>query len=123
MGHNMSVAPGHRFLPHERWFVSFILERQRTHRTPDILRIEENYGPEGIAVGAASMATLTPGVLIVGAGTVLLLTSGGGGSLLTLGYKLNSLGIILILLGSIRLAQGMRAGRVFRGGRPFVRRR
>jgi hypothetical protein len=123
MGHNMSAAPGHRFLPHERWFVSFILERQRTHRTPDILRIEQNYGPEGIALGVASMATLTPGALIVGAGTLLLLISGGGGSLLTLGYKRNSLGIILILLGSIRLVQAIRAGRAFRGGRPFVRRR
>jgi hypothetical protein len=123
MGHNMSVAPGHRLLPHESWFASFILKRQRTHRTPDILRIEQNYGPEGIALGAASMATLTPGVLIVGAGTVFVLASGGGGSLLTLGYKLNSLGVILILLGSIRLIQGMKAGRAFRGGRPLVRRR
>ena len=123
MGHNMSAAPGHRLLPHERWFASFILERQRTHRTPDIARIEQNYGPEGIALGAASMATLTPGVLIVGVGTVLVLISGGGGSLLTLGYKLDSLGVILILLGSIRLVQGIRAGRAFRGGPPFVRRR
>jgi len=31
--------------------------------------------------------------------------------------------VILILLGSIRLVQGIRAGRAFRGGRPFVRRR
>jgi hypothetical protein len=123
MGHNMPAAPGHRFLPHERWFASFILERQRTHRTPDILRIEQNYGPEGIALGAASMATLTPGALIVGAGTILMLISGGGGSLLTLAYKLNALGVILILLGSIRLVQGIRAGQAFRGGRPFVRRR
>jgi hypothetical protein len=76
MGRNMAAAPGHRLLPHERWFASFILERQRTHRTPDILRIEQNYGQEGIALGAASMATLTPGVLIVGVGTVLVLISG-----------------------------------------------
>ena len=42
---NMSVAPGHHLLPHERWFASSTLERQRTHRTPDILLIEKTMVP------------------------------------------------------------------------------
>ena len=60
------------------------------------------------------MATLTPEMLIVGVGTVLVLVSDGSGSLLTLGYEFDSLGVILILLGSIRLVQGMKADRAFR---------
>ncbi len=118
----MSVAPGHHVLPHERWFASYILERQRTHRTPDILRIERNYGPVGIALGAASMATSTPGTLLGGVAIALMAASGGRPSLLTLGYKLGGVGVILILLGSIRLIQAIRAGRAFRGARPFERR-
>ena len=118
----MSVAPGLHLLPHERWFASYILERQGTHRTPAILRIERNYGPEGIALWAAAYITVFPGQLIAVGGIVLMLASGGSGSLLMLAYKLDGLGIILILLGSIRLTQGIRAGRAFPGDRPFERR-
>ena len=42
----MSLTPGHRLLPHERWFDSSTLERQQAHRTLDILLIEPNYGPK-----------------------------------------------------------------------------
>ena len=119
----MSVAPGHRLLPHEHWFASSTLERQRTHRTPDILLIEQNYGPLGIALGAAALSTVLPGVLMVVSGIAFMLASGGGGTLLTLGYSLDGFGAILILLGSIRTFQGIRAGRAFRHGRPFLKRR
>lgn len=121
-GQNMSVAPGHHLLPHERWFASSTLERQRTHRTPDILLIEQNYGPVGIVLWAAALATVFPGTLMVLSGIAFLLASGGGGILPTLGYSLDGLGAILILLGSIRTFQGSRAGRAFRGDRPFERR-
>src|ERR1019366_4550033 len=46
-----------------------------------------------------------------------------GGSLLTLGYSLECFDVMLILLGSIRTVQGVRAGRAFRGSRPFRKRR
>jgi hypothetical protein len=121
-GKSVSLAPGHRLLPHERWFVSWVLERQRTHRGPDILRLEQNYGPVGMALWAAALITVFPGQLIVGSGIGVMLASGGGGILPTLGYALDGLGIILCLLGSIRTFQGIRAGRAFRDGRPFIRR-
>ncbi len=119
----MSVAPGHHLLPHERWFASSTLERQRTHRTPDILLIEQNYGPVGVALWAAALATVLPGALMVLSGIAFMLASGGGGTLLALGYSLDGFGAILILLGSIRTFQGIRAGRAFRDGRPFLKRR
>jgi len=119
----MSVSAGHRLLPQERWFASLILERQRTHRTPDILRMEQNYGPEGIALWAAAVITVLPGQLIAVSGIAFMLASGGGGNLLTLGYSLDGFGAILILLGSIRTFQGIREGRAFRDGRPFLKRR
>ncbi len=122
MARSKPLAPGHRLMGHERWFASYILARQRTHRTPAILRIERNYGPAAIALWAAGMITALPGQFITVGGIVLMLASGGSGSLLMLGYKLIGLGIILILLGSIRYLQGIRAGRAFRGDRAFERR-
>jgi hypothetical protein len=118
----MALAPRHRLLPQERWFASWILERQRTHRTPDILRMEQNYGPEGITLWAAAWITVFPGSLMAVSGIAFMLASGGGGTLLTLGYSLDGFGVFLCLLGSIRAFQGIRAGRAFRDGRPFLKR-
>jgi hypothetical protein len=118
---NMSLAPGHHLLPHERWFASSTLGNQRTHRTPYILRMEQNYGPEGITLWAAAMSTVLPGALMVVSGIVFMLASGGGGTLLTVGYSLDGFGVILCLLGSIRAFQGSRAGRAFRGNRAFLK--
>jgi hypothetical protein len=120
-GQNMPVAPGHHLLPHERWSASFVLERQRTHRTSAILRMEQNYGPEGIALWAAGMITVLPGMLLVVLGFACLVPSGGHPWLLTLVNWLYGIGVILILLGSIRYFQGTRAGRAFRGERPFLK--
>lgn len=122
VGQDMSVAPGHHLLPHERWAASYILKRQSTHRTPAILRIEQNYGPIGIALWGACLITALPGELIACMGIVLMLASGGNGSILSLGYKFVGIGIALILLASIRVIQGIKAGRAFRGKRPFLRR-
>ena len=110
----MSVAPGHHLLPHERWFASSTLERQRTHRTPDIRLIEQNYGPVGIALWAAALSTVLPGTLMVVSGIAFMLASGGG-ALLTLGYSLDGFGAILILLGSIRTFQPGSTDEVFAG--------
>ena len=118
---NMPVSAGHRLLPQVRWFASWILERQRTHRTPVILRMEQNYGPEGIALWAAAVITVFPGQLIVVSGIIFMLASGGGGTLLTLGHSLDGFGVFLCLLGSIRAFQGIRAGRAFRGNRLYLK--
>jgi hypothetical protein len=61
------TARRHHLLPHERWFATRLLARQRTHRTPTILRMEYNYGREGITLCAAALAGILPaGVLEVG---------------------------------------------------------
>jgi hypothetical protein len=117
-GQNMPVAPGHHLLPHERWFASLILERQRTHRTSAILRMEQNYGSEGIALWAAGMITVLPGMLLGFLGFACLVASGGHPWQLV--NWLYGIGVILILLGSIRYFQCNKAGRAFRGGRQFV---
>jgi len=116
---NMPVAPGHHLLPHERWSASFVLERQRTHRTSAILRIEQNYGPEGIALWAAGMITVFPGMLLGFLGFACLVASGGHPWQLV--NWLYGIGVTLILLGEIRFIQGSKAGRTFRGGRPFLK--
>jgi hypothetical protein len=112
-GQNMPVAPGHHLLPYERWSASFVLERQRTHRTSAILRMEQNYGPEGIALWAAGMITVLPGMLLVVLGFACLVASGGHPWLLTLHYWLWGIGIILMFWGSIRSLQASNAGRAF----------
>ena len=124
-GQNMPVAPRHHLLPHERWFASLILERQRTHRNsaaprnPATLRMEQNYGPEGIALWAAGMITVLPGMLLGFLGFACLVASGGHPWQLV--NWLYGIGITLILLSEIRFIQGIRAGRAFRGGRPFLK--
>ena len=120
---NMSVSAGHHLLPQERWFASLILARQRTHRTTAILCMEQNYGPEGITLYAATWITVFPGQLMVVSGIAFMLVSGGGGTLLTVGYWLQGFGVILCLLGLIRAFQGIRAGRAFRDNRPFLKSR
>jgi hypothetical protein len=126
-GQNMPVAPGHHLLPHERWSASLILERQRNHRNsaaprnPATLRMEQNYGPEGIALWTAGMITVLPGMLLVVLGFACLVPASGHPWLLTLVSWLYGIGVILILLGSIRYFQCNRAGRTFRGGRPFLK--
>jgi hypothetical protein len=121
-GDRGDLASGHHLLPHERWFASLILKRQRTHRTPAILRMEQNYGPEGIALMSAGMMTAFPGQIIGCVGIVLLLTSGDHGSVLTVAYWTMGAGVLLAALGSIRYVQGVYAGRRLRGDRPFVNR-
>lgn len=116
---NMPVAPGHHLLPHERWSASLILERQHTPRTSAILRMEQNYGPEGIALWAAGMITVLPGMLLGYLRLACLVASGGHPRLLV--NWLHGIGVTLMLLGPIRYIQGIRAGRAFRGGRPFLK--
>jgi cytochrome c biogenesis protein CcdA len=84
--------------------------------------MEQNYGPEGIALIAAGLITVLPAMLLVLLGFVCLIASGGHPWLLTLLYWLYGIGFALMLWGSIRSVQASNAGRAFRGGRPFVKR-
>lgn len=116
------MAPGHRLLPPERWFASLILERQRTNRTPAIIRLEDNYGPEGIALGAAAIFSGLVGAVVGLVGLVLLFASGGHGPTLHPGYYLLFAAIVLECPAIIRAIQGIYEGRRFRGDRPFMKR-
>ena len=121
MGKNMSPAPGHHLLPHERWFASYMLNRPRKSalENPSALRMEQNYGPVGMALFDACMITMFPGMFVGLLGMTLFIFNGDGFE--TMGYRLSELGVILVLLGSIRLGQASKAGRAFRGDRPFIR--
>jgi hypothetical protein len=101
--------------------VSLIVERQRTNRTPAITRLEENYGPEGIALGAAAIFSGLIGAVIGCIGLVLLFASGGQGPTFHPGYYLLFAAIVLGCPAIIRAIQGIYAGRRFRGDRPFVK--
>ena len=79
------------------------LERQRIPRTsaaprnPATLHMEQNYGPEGIALWAAGMITVFPGMLLGFLGFACLVASGGHPwQLVTWLY---GIGVTLILLG------------------------
>lgn len=110
-----------RLLPPEQRFARFILARQQSHRTPTIVRLEENYGRDGIAFGAAAIFVGLLAAVVGLAGIVLLLISGGHGQLIGGGYILIYLGIALGLSATLRAGQGIHEGRRFRGGRPFSR--
>ena len=92
-GQHVSGAPGDRLSSQERWFASFILERQRTHRTTALGRIEQKHGPEGMALWAVGMITAGPGMLTAVLGFAVLVAPRGHGSLLTLAYSLHCLGL------------------------------
>jgi len=81
--------------------------------------MEQNYGPVGIALIAAGLITVLPGMLLVILGFACWVASGGHPWLLSLLY---GIGFILMFWGSIRSVQASKAGRAFRGGRPFMRR-
>jgi hypothetical protein len=116
------VTWGHWLLPPERWFASAALERQRTHRTPTILRLEQNYGPEGIALLAAGVLLWLLGVAIAMVGVVVLFVSGGDGLTFRLGNYLLFAAMVVGVPAIVRAIQASYAGRRFRGDRPFVKR-
>ena len=116
-----SVLPDHWLFPHERCYVAFVLERQRTHQTPAILQMEQKYGSEGTDLIMAGLATASPAGLIACLGIILLLVSRDHGLLLSVGYLLLGLAILLCVLGSLRYIQAFQAGRRFRGDYPFVK--
>jgi hypothetical protein len=98
--------------------VNWLLKRQQTHRTPAVIRMERNYGSEGIALYGAAQAWAIPGVLVVGVGTILLFLSPVLGSRLPSAVVLLA-GAAIACPAFLRLAQGARAGRQYRSGRPL----
>ena len=117
----MGLETSQRLLPHERWYAEKLLERQRTHRTPGIVRAELNLGRDGMILMAAAFTYSIPGMATAFIGVVLLYASNGTQPLLVIAHYVTWIGIVIMLPGIFRSLQAIRAGRAFRGGRPYIR--
>jgi hypothetical protein len=111
------LTTSHFLLPHERWLARTTLERQQTHRTATVLRIEQKLGPEGNILYLAGLANLLPGGFTVVTGIAFLLASRDRRPLVETANYLIAAGIALALVAGIRYVQSVRAGRAFRSGR------
>lgn len=111
----------HRLLPPERRFAKLILARRKAQRTPAIVRLEHNYGQEGIALLAASVLVAILGMSVGFIGVGLLLVSGGRDPLVSVAPWIVAIGGLLTGLALMRWAQAKTEGRRFRGSRPFIR--
>jgi hypothetical protein len=80
--------------------------------------MQQNLGPEGIALYAAAMANEIPGGVTAFAGLILRIVSQGRGSLVEVSTGVIIAGCLAVAAGTFRAFQAHRAGRVFRGGRP-----
>lgn len=107
-----------RLSPPEAWFSAWMLSRQQAHRTAPVLRLEQNYGPEGVPLVAAALLWGWCEIL-VGVLFLVLLVASGGGSVLT-DILLGLVGV-LFCLAVFRIRQAAIAGRRFRGDRPFAK--
>jgi hypothetical protein len=84
--------------------------------------MHQNYGPEGMALLAASRANMGPTVGIGLVAVVVYTLSGINGSGATLSYVLLAVALTFACVGMGRGFQAAAAGRRFRGGRPYIRR-
>jgi hypothetical protein len=104
--------------PPERWFASWALTRQRTHRTPVVVRLETNYGPRGIAIMGAALLLFFTGWIVCMVGSIFLYATRTNDPA---AYYVIYVGIALELLTIIRCVQGVRVGRRYRGNRPMLK--
>ena len=117
----MGLETSRHLLPHERWYAEKLLERQRTHRTPGIVRAELNLGRDGMILMAAAFTYGIPGMATAFIGVVLLYASNGTQPLLGIAHYVTWIGVAIILPGIFRALQAIRAGRTFRDDRPYMR--
>lgn len=110
-----NLSPKPWLSPPERWAATWAINRQRTHRTPRVIRLETNYGPVGISLMAAGFVWFFIGWLLAVIGIALLIVSHGREP------SLLYLGIVFQIPVFIRCAQGVRVGRRHRGDRPFLK--
>jgi hypothetical protein len=101
---------GHHLFPHERPFAASFLRRQEAMSSPDM----KNQGPEAVALAGAACATMFPGMLIAFAGMGLIVASRDTSPLGPTGSWLLLLGILVVMVSAVRLAQAFDAGRRFR---------
>jgi len=108
-------------LPHERWFADYAVERQRTHRNAFNMRMDKNYGPEGIQLFWFGLANGILGWAIVVVGIVVMLLSIAAPPLFGISVGVVGVGCALVLIGLLRMAQCSKAGHIYRDGRPYIR--
>lgn len=117
-----SYLPEHRLFPHERWAAVRFRRQQFASTAPGSVRMQQNYGPHGVAyLGAAYADTLLGGAIAI-AGIGTLIGAWGHGILVVVGFSALFIGAMIDLFGLFRWAQCVRTGRRFRGSRPFVKR-
>lgn len=109
----------HHLLPHERLAVTWMLERQQTHRTTAIVCDERNYGPEGVILMGAALSSAVPGAMIVILGMVIMFASFNHNPVLAIAHVVMIIGVVLVVLPMLRILQASSEGRAFRNGRPF----
>jgi hypothetical protein len=114
----LAVSGLSRLLPPEHRFALLVLSRQQTHPTPTILRIEQNYGREGVALAAAGLMWGNIGVLFGLVGMISLVVSGDHGAALAIGYILCVAGLTVEIPALTRVGQAIHTGRRFRRGWP-----
>jgi hypothetical protein len=111
----------HHLLPYERRAASAMLATQQAHPTaPGVIRSQQNYGPEGVILLAASFAGARYSFPIGLVGFIVALASGFNGIVAITGYSIMGVAIAVATLGAFRGIQAGRAGRRFRGDRPFI---
>jgi hypothetical protein len=97
-----------RLIGHERVLADAVVRRQAEVRSARVIRIEARFGPAGVRLLAAAMATVVAGELIGIVGAAVLIGS------ITAGWVLIGVGAVLVALSSIRFVQAGRAGRDYR---------
>jgi hypothetical protein len=76
-------------------------------------RFNQKYGPEGIVLMGAALATSLPGVLLAWAGIALIVVSRDRNPLGSIASWMLAFSLLLIVLSSIRLQQAKDAGERF----------
>jgi hypothetical protein len=82
-------------------------------------KFNQNYGPEGLVLMGAAMATAMPGGIIAFVGLALLVVSRTEGALGVVAYCTVGIGMVAMALSMIRFQQAAEAGKRFRGDRPM----
>jgi hypothetical protein len=99
-----------KLVAHERLLADAVVRRQAEIRSARVIRIEAKFGPAGVRLLAAAMATVVAGELVGLVGAAVLALS------MTAGWVLIGVGAALVAVSSIRFGQARRAGRDFRLG-------
>jgi hypothetical protein len=107
----------HRLLPYERWLADYGDRQGPGLLGSDRWRMQQNFGPDGMALLVAASVDVILGWLIAATGLALRWISVGGPA----GGYLIGIGLFVILVGFVRCIQCARAGRIYRAGRPFLR--